>query len=72
MSLRVENAKRIDQISLQSQGNPGAIRVLAGLLQRGIKIFDAVSKNLGKGSEIWVKYKDECGEDLDRLIEVYM
>lgn len=51
--------------------NPGALRVLHDLAQKGPEIYQAVAPQLGTGSEIWLKYKDECGEDLDTLIEKY-
>lgn len=54
------------------EGNPGGMRVLADLLrEKGPEAYEKIAPNLGKGPEIWLKYKDECGEDLDALIEKY-
>ena len=61
-----------DRIFEQGDGNPGGQRVLMELLrEKGPQIFDQVAPNLGKGGEIWNKYNDECGEDLDLLVERY-
>ena len=54
------------------EGNPGAMRVLADILkEKGPDVYGKVAPNLGKGSEIWLKYKDECGQDSDAMIEKY-
>lgn len=56
----------------QSQGNPGAMRVLMELYKtKGAEVFLRVAPYIGKGPEIWEKFKDECGENLDALIQKY-
>ena len=55
----------------RAKGNPGAARILGQLASKGEEIYSKVAPNLGNGSEIWLKYKDECGEDLDAMIEKY-
>ncbi|MBI2551996.1 hypothetical protein HYW17_01690 [Candidatus Uhrbacteria bacterium] len=52
-------------------GLPGNLILLRRILQRGPEVYDRVVPNLGKGDEIWLKFKDECGGDLDVLIEKY-
>lgn len=59
------------KILLLAEGNPGAIRVLCELLAEGSHVFDRVAPNLGTGSEIWEKYKDNCGEEISNLIARY-
>lgn len=53
-----------------SEGNPGAVRVLAELLGKDASGFMSVlgcdSKRL-YGSRIWMLYKDVCGEDIERF-----
>ena len=67
-----EQNDHMQDIMNRCEGNPGALRVLADILkEKGPEVYVKVAPNLGKGSEIWLKYKDECGEDLDALIEKY-
>jgi len=52
-----------------SEGNPGAISVLGRLMivPTGLmSILDLDDMNI-RGSQIWVAYKDYCGEDIDIL-----
>ena len=63
----------LEDIMLRSEGNHGAKKVLNDIYKKeGSDIYDMVAPNLGKGSEIWLKYKDECREDLEALIEKYL
>lgn len=62
----------IKDILDRCEGNPGVMNVLADILQKkGPEVYHKVAPNLGKGSEIWLKYKDECGQNLDVMIEKY-
>ena len=53
-----------------ADGNPGAITVMIGLLKRAddglldLLHLDTVGLY---GPDIWIAYKDICGEDLDAL-----
>ena len=62
-----------------SDGNPGAANVLAMLLKHGAEIDpDAAFGGFGcvlaldtleiYGSDIWVFYKDVCGQELETMI----
>jgi len=55
----------------RTQDNLGAANVLGQLAARGTEIYNTVAPNLGFGSEIWEKFNNECGKDLDTLIEKY-
>jgi len=55
----------------RAKGNPGSARVLAELSLRGPEIYNVVAPMLGSGADIWLKYKDECRENMDDLIEKY-
>ena len=66
----------MDQILLLGQGNPGAIRVLGTIalesenkLQPAQYYLDILTRFGVKGPKIWVLYKDECNQDMDRLRE---
>jgi hypothetical protein len=54
-----------------SEGNPGAINVLLALSQEPDGFWDILELNRQgvKGSLIWMRYKDVCGEDIDALRE---
>lgn len=59
----------LDAIISMADGNPGAISVLGALLGAdavSILILDELEIY---GSDIWILYKDECEENLDRLME---
>ncbi|MDO8676350.1 MAG: hypothetical protein Q7K16_01725 [Candidatus Azambacteria bacterium] len=66
-----ENMDVQKDIRDRAQGNPGAANILGQLAARGAEIYSKVAPNLGTSSEIWEKYKDECGQDLDAMIEKY-
>lgn len=54
-----------------SQGNPGALTVIANLLKEDpmMGIMDVLHlDDMGmRGPQIWVAFKDHCGQDLDKL-----
>lgn len=57
-----------------SEGNPGGLRVIMQMLVRGgpqamISVLDLDDMNI-RGEQIWLGYKDHCGEDLDKFIEL--
>lgn len=54
-----------------AEGTPGALRVILELFNepRGhIALLDLDDMNI-RGSQIWVCYKDVCGEDIAKLME---
>lgn len=65
-----------------SEGNPGAISVLVNVLGKGDKIDQAAAMGGGLatildldmagiyGPKIWMLYKDQCGEDLEKFMAV--
>lgn len=62
-----------DILLAMGEGTPGGIRVLADILNKEpevglLYILDLDDMNI-RGSQIWVGYKDHCGENLDRFIE---
>lgn len=71
----------ITSITKIAEGNPGALRVCMELLLNGSAIDpDSVMGGLGNllsldthgiyGSEVWMLYKDVCGEDLTDTIGI--
>jgi hypothetical protein len=58
-----------------SQGNPGALNVLMQLTEKRfrwemepyLQFVEILELNNITGSDIWCLYKDECGEDLEKL-----
>ena len=66
-----EDAETRADILNRSKGNAGAMRILVELLSKGGEVYKKVASNLGEGSQIWEKFKDECGENLDLLIQKY-
>lgn len=66
-----ENMDVQKDIRERAEGNPGAANVLGQLAARGAEIYGKVAPNLGTSSKIWEKYKEECGQDLDAMIEKY-
>jgi len=56
-----------------SEGNPGAITVLMELIGRDdplafMTILDLDDMNM-RGSQIWVGFKDYCGEDIEKFAQ---
>ena len=62
----------LDTIVLLSEGNPGAVTVLAQMMKSGNKNFLLLlgldDMNI-RGWQVWVGYKDYCGCDLDKFME---
>ena len=46
-----------------SEGNPGAITVLMKVAMARPDLLLYMHEHGPRGSDIWVLYKDECGED---------
>ena len=63
------NSTVMDIIVTMSEGNPGAIRVLSEIIQRpggeGLILILGLDDMNVRGSQVWVGYKDHCGEDID-------
>ena len=52
------------------EGNPGALRVCADLwLQAGKEPLEKLESQGIRAHKIWELFKDQCGEDLDAMIE---
>ena len=80
MSDRIEMCDTLTDVMVKmSEGNPGALRVLCEAAKDNAAIDpDAAMAGLNGilaldslhlyGSDIWVLYKDICGEDLTRMI----
>jgi hypothetical protein len=67
---------QMDQIILLGEGNRGALSILGtialesqGRPRTAEYYFDALARVGVKGSQIWVLYKDECNQDMDRFRE---
>lgn len=63
----------VEALVLLSEGNPGAVTVLGQIAQKYPKellllLFDLDDMNI-RGSQIWVGYKDHCGENIDRFVQ---
>lgn len=62
---------RDSRIAEISQGDPFARSVLEELAAKGDEVFDRVSRNLGRGREVWNKYLEECYQNIDKMIRKY-
>lgn len=62
----------MDLIVSMSEGNPGAVTVIAQLLKDKdmglIFLLNLDDMNI-RGTQIWVGYKDYCKEDIDKFRE---
>ena len=60
----------VDALIIMSEGNPGGLVVLGELAKREayLQIMNLDAMNM-RGSQIWVAYKDYCGQDIDLLIQ---
>lgn len=64
---------QLDQVVRMSQGNPGAVSVLAKLVQDddeyhiGPQAITVLDEGHIYGPDIWVLWKDICEQDLNRL-----
>lgn len=62
----------IDVISVLSEGNPGAVRVIIEITEKAgdssiVRLLDLDDMNI-RGPQIWVAFKDHCGEDIESLL----
>ena len=78
------NTDMQEMILIMSEGNPGGLRVLVDILKRKpdlmkpepdidsippfMMILNLDDMNI-RGSDIWVGYKDHCGEDLVKFLK---
>lgn len=52
------------------KGVPGALVVLcAGYASYGAEFISRVQESNLEGEAIWNRYKDECGEDIDKMFD---
>jgi hypothetical protein len=64
----------MDTIIKLSEGNPGGLTVIKQVLQKSegfdgvMRLLDLDDMNM-RGPQIWVGYKDHCGEDINKFIE---
>lgn len=59
-----------DLVVTMSERNPGALDVLIRMMEKENGMFDILNlddMNI-RGSQIWVGYKDHCGEDIDSFV----
>jgi hypothetical protein len=62
-----------DTICLMSEGNPGALSVLMQMFNNNpddgiLAILHLDDMNI-RGTQIWIGYKDHCGQDIDKFKE---
>jgi hypothetical protein len=63
----------LDLMIVMSEGNPGALNVMMNMIKKDsllgpMKIIALDDMNI-RGTQIWVGYKDHCGEDMDKFVE---
>ena len=61
----------MEVITIMSEGNPGALNVLCTLAKEDngvILILDLDDMGM-RGSQIWIEWKDGCGQDLEKFKE---
>jgi hypothetical protein len=60
----------MDMLMLMSEGNPGALNVLAQIVRGDpngfITILNLDDMNI-RGTQIWVGFKDYCGSDMEKF-----
>lgn len=62
----------LDVMMKMSEKNPGALRVLMEIIQSkyGLqRVLDLDDMGI-YGSQIWVGYKDHCGSNLEKFLEL--
>ena len=67
-----EDMNMTDAVVAMAEGNPGAIRVMAELVNDGpvgLLTIAALDTKHVYGSQIWLIYSDKCGHDLRRFVE---
>jgi len=63
----------LEVVAKMSEGNPGGLHVLMQMVKESpqeafINILSLDDMNI-RGSQIWIAYKNFCGNDLKKLIE---
>lgn len=61
----------LDMLHVMSEGNPGGLNVLMNLMKRDdglLTILNLDDMNI-RGRQIWVAFKDHCGQDMDKLVQ---
>lgn len=62
-----------DVLLKMAEGNPGAITVLTAILDtygnEGLMLILSLDDMNVRGSQIWVGYKDYCGEDINKFVQ---
>ncbi len=59
-----------DVIHEMSEGVIGAVVVMASLITEGHPLLIASLDDMNiRGSQIWIGYKDHCGEDIELFIQ---
>lgn len=64
------NMTVVDIAVLMSEGNPGALRVIGEILESDPQgpfiLLDLDDMNI-RGSQVWVGYKDYCGQNINKF-----
>lgn len=62
-----------DIIMKMCEGNPGGLNVMMAMLEKNhldaVMLFLSLDDMNIRGSQIWVGFKDHCGQDLDTFIK---
>jgi hypothetical protein len=63
----------MDFLVTMSEGNPGAITVLSQVLKSDedlgfLLVLQLDDMNI-RGTQVWIGYKDYCGQDIDKFID---
>lgn len=56
-------------LMLMAEGNPGAISVLMKIMVQDLLLLLTMDDMNIRGPQVWVGYKDHCGQDLERFME---
>lgn len=63
----------MDMLMVMSEGNPGAITVLSEMLKSdealGFFLILGLDDMNIRGTQVWIGYKDYCGQDINKFIE---
>lgn len=60
-----------DVLVKMAEGNPGAITVMMGMMEKnkdGLAYILHLDDMNIRGTQIWIGYKDYCGQDMDKFI----
>lgn len=61
-----------EMVTKLSEGNPGAMNVITQMLNKNpasiVQLLSLDDMNI-RGTQIWIAYKDYCGESLDLFID---